>query len=101
MIDKGHPVRVSDLGGGVLHIVVTTTQKWVFHALNRTAPQDGYINITFFPENDKHDEPVDEHISLWEGFYPSDYVYTTTQDRYLITIVAVPKHRILQAKRFL
>ena len=100
MIDTTCPPTIKRLAGGVIHILVNTTRKWLPYDLNPVVPADGYVDLSFTDEPATHrgvapDMPPVESIFVGDGFKALDHVMTSRQEKDQITIVCIPKQLLL------
>lgn len=100
MIDKKFPPSIKRLPGGVIHILVNTTEKWCPYDLNPVVPADGYVDLSFTDEPWAHrgiapDMPPIESVLVGDGFRAINHVVTSMQVKDQITIVCIPKRLLL------
>ena len=93
MIDKRFPPTVKDLGLGILCILINTVDKWTGYQINQETPEDGCVEVTFFPEDDGPDTIANIEVS--DEFNWLDYQFTSSQEKDQITIVCIPKELII------
>ncbi len=101
MIDKKCPPTIKRLPGGVIHILVNTTEKWLPYDLNPLVPDDGYVDLSFTDEPWAHrgiapDMPPVESVLVGDGFRALDHVVASRQEKDQITIVCIPKRLLLE-----
>lgn len=87
-------VHIKKLVGGILYIIVNTSERWVEYQLFRYNPGQGAVQITFY----ENDTEYTEMFFVSDEFNQFDYQFTSSQEKGQITIVAIPVNMLLPEK---
>jgi hypothetical protein len=89
---------ISKSKNGIYHIIVNIEDKWINYQINRIIIEEK-IGISLFydietqPGNFEEYEEL-EYIDV-PGFYNSDYLITSIQEKDQITLICIPKKLLL------
>ena len=88
---------ISKSKNGIYYIIVNIEEKWINYQINRIAIEEK-IGISFFYDIETQPGEFEEYEQLEyidiPGFYNSDYLITSMQEKDQITLVCMPRNLI-------
>jgi hypothetical protein len=94
MINSTHVFKSKN---GIYYIIVNIEEKWINYQINRIAIEEK-IGISFFYDIETQPGEFEEYEQLEyidiPGFYNSDYLITSMQEKDQITLICMPRNLI-------